>query len=119
MSIQNKFETNTCPLCGNVLKMQRSYGVTTVSCPTINKYHNGEEKSHYEVEFDKTQGIQHMYVGSWGIDNFLNGTRSRVYKQMSTAGVAVKWQLVTEIPMLKPELEENLLNRINKLVPFL
>lgn len=118
MNIQNKFETKTCPLCGNVLKMHGSHGVTITSCPSTIKLINGREQSHYEVEADTKQSIQHMYIGPWGVDNFLNGNKSRVYKQMSR-GAAVKWQLVTELPFLKADTEENLLNRINRLVPFL
>lgn len=123
MNKLNKFETSACPLCGQVLRMRCIAGVSVFDCPKTVQFttSNGEEiKSHYEVEFDNRDCIQHMYVGPWSIDNFANATRSRIYKLSSgDRDTRIRWRLVKEIPMVRADVEEALLDRINKLMTFL
>lgn len=113
----SKFETNVCPLCNKVLRFRRVAGVNVFDCATQIEW-NGSNgvmtKSHYEVEFDKATTIQHMYVGSWGIDNFADKFRSRIYKKVMVSQ-SETWKFVAEVPQLRADTEYNLHNRINGL----
>ena len=104
-----KFQTNVCPLCDKVLKFHQVAKVNIYSCPT-----SVDGRSHYEVEYDKKSTIQHIYVGDWGIDNFDNATRSRVYKKLPNTS---RWSLLTEVTHLNADTEENMLRKLSKLFP--
>lgn len=104
-----KFQTNVCPLCDKVLKFHQVAKVNVYSCPTQTCW----GKSHYEVEYDKNATIQHIYVGNWGIDNFDNATRSRIYRKQAGD---TRWTLLTEVPHLSADTEENILRKLNKLL---
>jgi len=109
----NKFETNQCPLCGEVLKLRRVCGVNVFSCPTVTLSNH----THYEVEVDGQTSIQHMYVGSWSIDNFANSSRSRIYKQTPhPSGTGIRWKLMTEVSHIRPDLEASMSERLEKLM---
>ena len=107
-----KFETNVCPLCSKVMTLRKVAGVTVFQCSTGALTHS----THYEVEVDTTKCIQHMYVGDWSIDNFSNATRSRLYRQSNNGSGSIKWRLMKEVPFLRPDLEERMLERIQQLV---
>lgn len=112
----NKFETSQCPLCGQILQLRRVSGVAIFSCPTVASTHS----THYEVETDNRNCIQHIYIGEWSIDNFENASRSRIYKQTpSSDGINKRWKLVKEVPLIKPDTEQNLLDRLERLMLFL
>lgn len=107
-----KFQTNVCPLCDKVLKFHQVAKVNVYTCSN----HAAGERSHYEVEYDKAAIIQHIYVGDWGIDNYDNSFRSRVYKRLFTGGTE-KWVLVAETNRIFADIESRMLERLTRLVP--
>lgn len=109
----NKFETNVCPLCSKVLKFHKIAGVNVYSCPTKLEAHGFTDQSHYEVEYDKKEIIQHMYVLPFSIDNFATNYRSRIYK----AGEAgKKWGFVKEVPRVVAASEELVRAKLDNLM---
>lgn len=122
----NKFQNNVCPLCGTVLQLRRVCGVSVFSCPGQQVEwcsNNGNiiSRSHYEVEYDKTQSVQRMYILPYSVDNFQNSFKSRIYKLRSSGNAVTgdKWELVVETSRIHADTSEKLLERIQKLVTFL
>lgn len=122
----NKFQNNICPLCGTVLQVRRVCGVVVFSCPGqqvewSNNSGNTISRSHYEVEYDKTQSVQRMYVLPYSIDNFQNNFKSRIYKLRVSGNPCAgdKWDLVVETSRIHADTSEKLLERIQKLVVYL
>jgi hypothetical protein len=113
-----KFPTNVCPLCDTVLKLRRVAGVSVFECPTQAE---GlvKPKSHYEVELDKQAEIQHIVVMPYAIDTFGNASRSRVYRMVGLEEGQQKWRLMMEVPVIRAEAQDKLLERLNKLAIFL
>jgi len=111
----NKFETNVCPLCGNVLRMRKVSSVSIFACPTDSEH----STSHYEVEQDTKTSVQHVYVGPWSIDSFGDSNKSRIYKRTTRPDGSMRWQMVKEIPLLRTSSQDQMLDRINKLITFL
>lgn len=109
----NKFETNVCPLCNTVLKMRKVSGVSIFQCP------NTTGQTHYEVEQDAKTAIQHVYVGPWSIDTFGDSNKSRIYKQTPRGDGTMRWQMIKEMPLIRACAQDQLLDRINKLMTFL
>lgn len=101
-----KFQTNVCPLCDKVLRFRQISKVNVYSCPN----HAEGAKSHYEVEYDKCATIQHIYVGNYGIDNFDNSYRSRVYKHNDG-----KWILIGETNRISADTEDRMMERLRHL----
>jgi len=116
------FPTNSCPLCNRVLRLRRVSGVSVYDCPVTFAFNgpNGlKEKSHYEVECDNDQCIQHVYVDEWCIDTFTKSTKSRLHKLVSQEDGPSRWKFVVEVPRINADLEDRLRERIQKLVTFL
>lgn len=103
----NKFETNCCPLCGKILTLRKIAGVAVFQCPTSSSHHT----THYEVEMDTSNCIQHLYLGDWSIDNFLNNTRSRVYYRESN-----RWHLFKEVNHIRADIEDRLAERLHQIM---
>lgn len=109
-----KFQYNTCPLCDKSLRLRSVAGVSVFECPMeIPDLPANSHKSHYVVEKDSKFEIQHMIVLPYSIDTYADATRSRIYKL--TDG---KWRLLHEVPFLKADSEDKLLDRIQKLLVF-
>lgn len=108
----SRFQTNVCPLCDKVLKFHQVAKVNVYTCTN----HAEGARSHYEVEYDKSATIQHIYVGDWGIDNFDTSYRSRVYKRTINAGIE-KWTLIAETNRISADVEDRMIERLARLVP--
>lgn len=98
--------TNECPLCGKVLTIKKSSGVTVLSCPA-------GDKSHYELERDAKTSIVHFYAFPYAIDNFNNSTKSRIY-----LWDGARWKFLREIARVEPGRQELLLGRLQKVISF-
>lgn len=101
-----RFQTNVCPLCDKVLQFRQIAKVNVYSCPN----HLEGERSHYEVEYDKSATIQHIYVGNYSIDNFDTSYRSRLYKRMAN-----KWVLIGETNRISADTEDRMMERLRNL----
>jgi hypothetical protein len=109
----SKFETNVCPLCSKVLKFHKIAGVNVYSCPSKLEAIGFTDQSHYEVEYDKQDSIQHIYVLPFGIDNSSANYRSRIYK----AGEAGrKWGFVKEVPRVTATSEDMIRTKLDTLM---
>lgn len=106
-----KFQTHECPLCGEVLRFGKLAGVSTYYCRNAG-IPGGNNKSHYEVEIDAKESIQHMYAFPYAVDNFANATRSRVYKWQGS-----RWQLLKEVPLVNPRPHDELLKHLRTFIP--
>ena len=79
----------------------------------------GREISHYEViEHDGETFSQHMHIIPYGVDNYSNPVKSRIYKIIPTTRGDV-WKFLLEVPHIKADTSENLLSRIQNLLIFL
>lgn len=92
-----RFQNQQCPLCNKVLKLKSVCGVATYYCPTENT-EGGNNTSHYEVESDGKQTIQHFYAFPYAVDNYINATRSRIYHWKGS-----RWQFLKEVPHIDPQ----------------
>jgi len=109
-----KFQNNFCPLCAKSLRLRSVAGVNVYECPTtLPGLPAASNASHYIVEQDFKFEIQHMIVLPYSVDTYADATRSRIYKLADG-----KWRLLQEVPYLKADLEEKLLERIQKLLVF-
>lgn len=106
-----RFQSQQCPLCNQVLKLKSSCGVSTFYCPAENT-EGGSNTSHYEVESDGKQTIQHFYAFPFAVDNYINATRSRIYHWKGT-----RWQFLTEVPRIDPQETGVLRQYLNLVVP--
>ena len=108
------FEVNICPICSKPLKLRSVAGVQVYECPTtIQMLVPTNLSSHYTVEKDSKFEIQHMIVLPYSIDTYANATKSRLYKLHDA-----RWRLLHEVSMIRPESEDKLLERIQKLLIF-
>lgn len=122
----NSFENKMCPLCGKVLTLKLIAGVTVYQCSVNFEFHSHmgiKLRSHYEVESDKSNTYQHMYLLPWAIDNFGDSAKSRLYKiedeKLTDGTIINKWKLIMQVSQIHSDTEENLRDRINTLVTFL
>lgn len=123
----NKFEINVCPLCSKVLKYRLASKVNVYSCPTTFEFKTATGlavKTHYEVEHDDKESIQHIVIGPWAIDNFSRDNllpAARVYKLYTSESEDGhnKWRFITDAPEIHADTEDNMLARLNTLVMFL
>lgn len=99
-----RFEIHQCPLCYKGMRSKFAHGVTTYYCPA-------EETSHYEVETDGKQTIQHMYAHPYAVDNFIGSSKSRVYKWNDT-----RWKFVKEVAEIKSCLQSKLFSYLKSTV---
>lgn len=116
------FPNTSCPLCGKMLRLRKVSGVTVYDCAsTFDFYGPGglRPKSHYEVECDKEQCIQHVYVDDWCVDTFGKSTKSRLHKLQTQENGPSRWKFVVEVPRIHADEEAKLRDRIQKLVTFL
>ncbi len=115
-----KYEIGTCPLCGKALQC-RQMGLSEVkvySCATM-VLGESREISHYEVvEHDGQPFSQHMHVIPYGVDNYGDPIKSRIYKITPTIRGDV-WRFLLEVPHIKADTASNLLNRIQNLLIFI
>ena len=113
-----KFPTSVCPLCDKVLTLKQVAGVSVFACPTQAE---GlvKPKSHYEVEMDKKAEIQHIIVMPFAVDTFGDASRSRVYRMVGVEEGQQKWRLMMEVPVIRAEAQDKMLERLNKLAIFL
>ena len=107
-----RFQNQQCPLCNKVLKLKSLAGVLTYYCPDEDT-EGGNNTSHYEVESDGKQTIQHIYAFPYAIDNFANATRSRVYHWGGS-----RWKFIAEIPLVSPQAPDTLRQYLNLVVPL-
>lgn len=105
-----RFQTQECPLCNKVLRLKSMSGVTTYYCPEEGP--EGSYESHYEVESDAKQSIQHIYAFPYAVDNFANSRKSRAY-----LWDGARWQFLKEIPFLTAQPQESLLNQLYDAAP--
>jgi hypothetical protein len=114
-----KFQTNTCPLCESVCRLRQVAGVSIFSCPTqVEGF--AYPKSHYEVSFDQKSEAQRIVVYPYSIDSFHPEPKSRVYYTDSRhEDDTLRWKLLMEVPLIRPENEVKLRNRLDKLLTFL
>lgn len=112
------FEINICPLCQKLLKEEAIGKCMYYSCPVEFIVPGGSHyiTSHYLVESSNNddQCVQRIYIYPWTIDTIKS--KSRIYKYIIAAD---KWQFIKELPPIKPDFEDYLINRINKLMLFL
>ena len=94
-----KFQTNVCPLCNKVLKLKQVAKVNVWSCSTPSNH----ESTHYEVEYDVTTAIQHIYIDDLCIDSFVNSVKSRIYHRRNN-----KWVLTAEPYQIQADIEDNI-----------
>jgi hypothetical protein len=116
------FPVNSCPLCNQVLQLRKVSGVTVYSCPAtfeFNSVTGVKPRSHYEVECDKDQCIQHVYVDDWCIDTFDKGAKSRLHKLRTQEDGPSRWKFVVEVPRIVATQEDQLRARLQTLVTFL
>lgn len=116
------FPNTSCPLCGKMLKLRKVSGVTVYDCPTTFDFHGPmgiKPKSHYEIECDVKECIQHVYVDDWCIDTFAKSTKSRIHKANHQENGPTRWRFVVEVPRIMADEETRLRERIQKLVTFL
>ena len=114
----NNFAIDFCPLCDKPLRLRRVSKVNIYDCPTTYEAvtANGiKQRSHYEVECDDGQCIQHVYVLPWSIDTFDKYNKSRVHKLHN----GHRWKFVVELPPIHPDKKDKLKERINLLVAYL
>lgn len=64
-----KFQINECPLCGEVLRFGKVSSVSSYFCKNSGAP-GGNNKSHYEVEIDAKESIQHMYAFPYAVSKF-------------------------------------------------
>lgn len=109
--MKTRFQNQQCPLCNKVLKLKSVAGVTTFYCPDEDTA-DGNNNSHYEVESDGKQTIQHIYAFPYAVDNFDNATRSRIYLWDGK-----RWQFFKEVSYLKPQPQEIMLDLLYTVAP--
>lgn len=116
-----KYEISTCPLCGKALQC-RQMGLSEVkiySCDTM-VLGEGRQISHYEViEHDGQTFSQHMHIIPYGIDNYGDPVKSRLYKIVPSSRGGDAWRFLLEVSHIKADTSENLLSRIQNLLIFL
>lgn len=105
-----RFQTHECPLCNKVLQLKRISGVTTYYC--LDEGPEGSYTSHYEVESDAKESIQHIYAFPYAVDNFASSKRSRVY-----LWDGVRWQFQKEIAFLTARPQESMLDYLYSEAP--
>lgn len=108
-----KFEVYICPICNKPLKLRSVAGVQVYECPSVIEIVPTNLTSHYVVEKDSMFEIQHMIVLPYSIDTYANSAKSRLYKLQDQ-----RWKLLHEVSVIKPESEDKLLERIQKLLVF-
>jgi hypothetical protein len=118
------FEINICPLCQKAIFLRADHSYKIYSCQTQVEWKDitkTRKHSHYEVEtapISQELDVQRAYILPYAIDSFAN--KSRLYKLSKLKEHRFnKWQLIKELPLIKIDTEENLLNRIHKLLLFL
>jgi hypothetical protein len=112
------FQTNTCPICNQVLRMNRIAGVTVYHCPEAIEYQTSkgvQSQSHYEVESDSKDTIQNVYALPFCVTNFSNQARSRVFK-LDAEGQR-PWKFLADVPFLNPSQMDAMINRIYSFFP--
>jgi hypothetical protein len=109
---QMKFQTHECPLCGEVLHFGKMSGVSSYFCRNAGTP-GGNNRTHYEVELDHKESIQHLYAFPYAIDNFASKGSSRVYRWLDA-----KWKLITEVPRLEACSQDELLARLQIRFPL-
>jgi len=107
-----RFQTHECPLCKRVLRLKKMAGVTVYYCPDEFALGNNG-KSHYEVEADDKQTIQHIYAYPYAVDNFANASRSRIYHWKGT-----RWHFIKEIPFVTARDHNDILNYLSATIPL-
>lgn len=111
------FEIDVCPLCRKQLYKYAKNNSTYYDCiPDSDIILNGTI-THYSVIIPNNKiihPIQRINIYPWGIDTV--NQKSRIYKYVDPYKT---WEFVKELPAIKPDIKENLLNRINKLIIFL
>jgi hypothetical protein len=107
-----KFQTHECPLCGEVLRFGKIAGVSMYYCRNVGAP-GGNNKSHYEVETDGKETIQHLYAFPYAIDNYASQGRSRVY-----SWVGSKWKLIREVPRIQAKTQDELLAHLQSTFPL-
>lgn len=118
----HSFELRQCPLCGKMLQLKVASKVHVYKCPVtieLPQEDKAETRSHYEVEVDGKMDVQHMYVGNYSIDNFGNGSRSRIYHWSANEKGIYRWKFVTEVPRIQPTEYDKLEEKIKTLMAFL
>lgn len=108
---QMRFQTHECPLCNKVLRLKSNSGVSTYFCPDECET-DGNYKSHYEVELDTKQSIQHLYAFPYAVDNFANSGKSRVYLWDGN-----RWQFFMEVAFITAQPQESLLKHLYSVAP--
>lgn len=106
-----RFQNHECPLCNKVMRLKSVAGVSTFYCPD-DDLEPGNNTSHYEVESDGKQTIQHMYAFPYAVDNYASATRSRVYYWKGT-----RWHFITEVPAILPQPQDTLKKYLELLIP--
>lgn len=93
-----------CALCGEIMSTTITSTNKTYKC--INP--------HYTVISDSQSEVAYMVVLPYSIDTCLKTNKSRIYKLING-----KLRFLLTTPIIKPDTEEKILNRIKKLLIFL
>ena len=101
-----KFQTNECPLCGEVLHLSKISSVVVYSCLV-------GPKPHYEVEWDGKDTIQHMYAFPYAVDNYIDNNRSRVHRWKNN-----RWNFIKEVARIQPRPAAELLGHLQAILPI-
>jgi len=107
-----KVQLNVCPLCDKVLQLKQINRVNVYSCRTRGQM----SQSHYEVECDKNNLIQKMYVGPYCVSNCSKSVKSKILQKYITGG-GDKWYPVAESNRIYADSEDRVLSRIYDVVP--
>lgn len=100
----NKFSTNVCPLCDKVTHFRKVNDTPTFEC----------RQGHYQVELNKDDTNQNVYIDNWCLVNYANANKSHVYQLHGE-----NWKFLTEIPLVYAIEESAIRARLNKLTATL
>lgn len=99
-----KFQTNECPLCGNVLHLKGGGGVMKYVCKT-------DSPTHYQVVASKDDMTQHFYAFPYAVENLGTTYQSKIYSWRDS-----KWVFRKEVHRVVAMPSDELYEHIRELV---
>lgn len=113
-SHRHSFSTNVCPLCHRVLHLKRVAGVSVFACHETIELETAvgrQLQSHYEVECDASETIQHVYTMPFCIDNYASTNVSKIWRFNNTT--KRPWEFVADTPSIYSNDVEVMLNNLS------
>lgn len=120
-----------CPLCKTMLiNTKDRLGYVNLDCPTLFKWdidHGTTINYHYRLEII-INTVEHFYIPPYYISNYNFTKKSRVYKlyenhiildQLGYEHTGNYLKLVTQVPLIHPDTESKMMERVNLLTKFL